>query len=770
MAARDIRGVLRPAAPVSSPGLFPEEQPLTWPRWDDGTIRLSVVNQDGSPVNVTGWQFVFTARERNDAGLAAALLSRSGAITSASGGLVSFGINALDWSAFAELRVYRHDVVGIDPDGARHQLVPQSTLTVLPAVGQIADVPTIPASPSPLPYPVASLEGEHGIAVDNTDPQNPIVSLGWDGLVGNNQLIARVGDGLVGLNDMVARWALSLCRYFLVDNEGGDDANDGFVDAAIGATINPAGKAIKTLDKLWQIFPLLGAGRAAVILLKGRTSGLYVDQANAAAAFRARGILGYHRLIVRGSTDLTNSAADQLKCGGRTAPGCSAGGYNVTAQTFSVSAVANTTPMQITTSADHGLATGETVVLTGVAGIPTANGEYAVTVTGAQSFTLDYTRAVAGEAYTSGGTVTVLRCQLNGGGAPDFPSELNVIGYRIRFDEVTATATLRNTCYEVFMLGGATLVGARTLVAASPAQSDVFYIEESGARFTEASIQCVGAGSLTGIGADGAVLVHWSSGVATAANFSVGGVAISFVQAGLQLAYFGGASDVYITNLFFNEADAQIQNGGNRAREYVVRNSQSVTFFRNAAFGTVSPNFFWYIKAMPGCHSNRTQRGFDFLGCFAGGATLPTASFPAQNRIGNGRTANTRRNRLGTGAHGASINLVGTSARLDGNFFNGSTLPCVNPQGVNLGVVIDDCVGSCAVDVAGVDLTNAHDCSVVVGKNNASSIGGTGGKEVQTATGSQVTYATLRSVGPGMDGRLNRISGQAPLTAALAIF
>ena len=157
MAARDIRGVLRPAAPASSPGLLPEEQPLTWPRWDDGELRLSVVDQDASAVDVTGWQFAWTVRMRNDAGVGAPLLSRSGAITSAASGLVAFGIDASDWEAFAERKEYRHDVVGIDAGGARHQLVPQSALVVLPAVSQPSDVPTIPVGPTPLPYPISAV-------------------------------------------------------------------------------------------------------------------------------------------------------------------------------------------------------------------------------------------------------------------------------------------------------------------------------------------------------------------------------------------------------------------------------------------------------------------------------------------------------------------------------------------------------------------------------------------------------------------------------------
>ena len=70
--------------------------------------------------------------------------------------------------------------------------------------------------------------------------------------------------------------------------------------------------------------------------------------------------------------------------------------------TRSVTGASNTTPITITTSSIHGYSTGDTVVITAVAGNTNANGTWEITVTGTGTFTLD---GSAGNApWTSGGT------------------------------------------------------------------------------------------------------------------------------------------------------------------------------------------------------------------------------------------------------------------------------------------------------------------------------------------------------------------------------
>jgi hypothetical protein len=69
---------------------------------------------------------------------------------------------------------------------------------------------------------------------------------------------------------------------------------------------------------------------------------------------------------------------------------------------LTVTGATNATPIAITTSAPHGLATGMFVRNAAIGGNAAANGEFKVTVTGANTFTLN--GSVGSGAYTSGGT------------------------------------------------------------------------------------------------------------------------------------------------------------------------------------------------------------------------------------------------------------------------------------------------------------------------------------------------------------------------------
>jgi hypothetical protein len=143
---------------------------------------------------------------------------------------------------------------------------------------------------------------------------------------------------------LVASWSTTIVRYFLLDYDGGNDANTGFVDAAAGSTVAPAGLAIKTFERFFQIFSKLGAGRAAVVLVKPRAAGATYLQQDAATPSDVdlTGFSGYASFDLRGSSDLTNSATDRVLCGaiqGQAGPGgsgewtCAAG---ATTTVFSV--------------------------------------------------------------------------------------------------------------------------------------------------------------------------------------------------------------------------------------------------------------------------------------------------------------------------------------------------------------------------------------------------------------------------------------------------
>lgn len=104
------------------------------------------------------------------------------------------------------------------------------------------------------------------------------------------------------------------------------------------------------------------------------------------------GILGYRLKI--------NSGASPTA----THPVGNNGLYDIiAAPTFVVTGATNAGPIVITTSASHGLSSGDTVTITGVVGNTAANGTFQITVVDADEFALD--GSTGNGAYVSGGTV-----------------------------------------------------------------------------------------------------------------------------------------------------------------------------------------------------------------------------------------------------------------------------------------------------------------------------------------------------------------------------
>jgi hypothetical protein len=116
---------------------------------------------------------------------------------------------------------------------------------------------------------------------------------------------------------------------------------------------------------------------------------------------------GRWQTITNGATAVRIVPGDTLRLMGSPAP--TSLGINGTwtssilQGTTNVSAATNATPIVITTSAVHGLVTGDTVVITGAAGNTAANGTWEVTVTSTTQFSL--TGSAGNGAWTSGGTV-----------------------------------------------------------------------------------------------------------------------------------------------------------------------------------------------------------------------------------------------------------------------------------------------------------------------------------------------------------------------------
>jgi hypothetical protein len=95
---------------------------------------------------------------------------------------------------------------------------------------------------------------------------------------------------------------------------------------------------------------------------------------------------------------ITNPGAGAVELVVATADGDVPGATNLI-----VTGATNATPVQITTSASHGLSTGDIVTVKGVRGNGGANVTSTIVVTGANTFTLDHSAGTA--SYISGGVV-----------------------------------------------------------------------------------------------------------------------------------------------------------------------------------------------------------------------------------------------------------------------------------------------------------------------------------------------------------------------------
>lgn len=76
---------------------------------------------------------------------------------------------------------------------------------------------------------------------------------------------------------------------------------------------------------------------------------------------------------------------------------------SATPMTATVAAATSTTPIEVTTTAAHGFVTGQSVAISGITGLPEANGAWLITAVNSTKFTLDGSVGVG--TYTSGGTV-----------------------------------------------------------------------------------------------------------------------------------------------------------------------------------------------------------------------------------------------------------------------------------------------------------------------------------------------------------------------------
>jgi hypothetical protein len=135
-----------------------------------------------------------------------------------------------------------------------------------------------------------------------------------------------------------------------------------------------------------------GDGTDGVIVTSGATTGTATLSSSSVALTAISNILNY-RLQINDSSIST----DALPVGND-------GLYDVTAApTLTITGATNASPIVVTTSTNHGLATGTRVTISGVLGNTATNGSFTVTSTGATTFSLNST--AGNGSYTSGGTV-----------------------------------------------------------------------------------------------------------------------------------------------------------------------------------------------------------------------------------------------------------------------------------------------------------------------------------------------------------------------------
>lgn len=116
-----------------SAGVVPLERSpvdIGWPRGEDGSIVLSVVDEARAPVSLAGGALSLGVRVFPFD--TAPVFVRTGVLVDAPNGVVMFSLVAADTSALAPGR-YQYDVWYVDSGGARHQVVPASVLELQPA-------------------------------------------------------------------------------------------------------------------------------------------------------------------------------------------------------------------------------------------------------------------------------------------------------------------------------------------------------------------------------------------------------------------------------------------------------------------------------------------------------------------------------------------------------------------------------------------------------------------------------------------------------------
>ncbi len=129
------------------PGL-PKVYPLKWPRYGDGTLRLTVKRGDLTLYNLTGSSIVLGMRSFSTD--STPLISRQATIIDAPTGRADIPLVPGDTATLVDGHKYFYDIQLTDAAGKRWQVVPQSDFEVTAVFARPADPVTVPEEQEPL--------------------------------------------------------------------------------------------------------------------------------------------------------------------------------------------------------------------------------------------------------------------------------------------------------------------------------------------------------------------------------------------------------------------------------------------------------------------------------------------------------------------------------------------------------------------------------------------------------------------------------------------
>lgn len=485
-----------------------------------------------------------------------------------------------------------------------------------------------------------------------------------------------------GASSNIANWLL--VRYFLVSYDNGNDSNVGFIDAAPGAVLNPTGKAIKTITRLLQILPFYGNNHVVAVLIEPRAGGVpYLTPLGGPETLDVRGYGGYLDGVIRGS-DLTNSAADKLMCGGIIAAGTNAAGYVVTATHIAISNATNTNPIHITLPPGHNLGNGDVIGLSGVLGNTAANGDwFLINVVGNLA---DLSNSQGNGAYISGGIIgsgdkTWMQVTKVGGAPAALPKFTSSMGDRIHWTFGANAGTMSTN----FCNGPGTLM-VSTNVAASVSVGDVLLLELPGVQlanaffgnFANTNLSVVGLNLNTNLTAQGS-----------------GAIRFAFCQTQpLLFASLQECGSLILDHRYADEALATRICGGNRWAGHFIRDVGFLLVFNSSFFDNQQ-------NTIQGASSYSFGTGCSYFGIIVlTSSGVAGGTFGAQT-VGRATSTTSRRLwQLGDDFLDELLQINGSSGAIYGYNWgsDGGTSEnngaVVRPRGVGMSWTIDDVTGA----------------------------------------------------------------------------